>query len=464
MNDQKTALIVSTLAAFMTPFMVSSLNVALPTLGKEFTLDAIALGWIATAYLLSAAVFLIPFGRLGDIYGRKRVFLYGIAFFALFSFLIGLSQSGTMLIALRALQGIGAAMIFGTGVALLISASASSARGKLLGINVSAVYLGLSLGPFLGGLLTQNFGWRSIFYVNGVLGLVILGITKWKLQGEWAEARGHRFDVVGSMLFSLSLCLIMYGSSQLPSPLGIWLFVTGVVALAFFVVWEKRTMNPVLDMRLFSRNTVFRFSNLAALINYSATNAVTFLLSFYLQYVKGLSPQMAGIVLVSQPICMTIVSPLAGRLSDRIEPRIIASAGMAVTVLGLALFTLVDGDSPLLFVTVNLILLGLGFGLFSSPNTNAVMSSVQKESYGVASATLATMRLTGQMLSMGIVMLILSVTIGRVRITPEYYEGFLYSMRLAFVIFSALCLAGIFSSLARGKLRETAVGSSPPGR
>ena len=245
----------------------------------------------------------------------------------------------------------------------------------------------------------------------------------------------------------------MYGFSNLPETKGIWMISAGVFLLVAFVLWELRSSNPLIDVTLFRHNVVFAFSNVAALINYSATSAVTFLLSIYLQYVRDLSPQTAGFVLVSQPVMMAAFSPLAGRLSDRIEPRIVASLGMTFIVVGLGIFAFFGGNTPLPLVVINLVFLGFGFALFSSPNTNAVMSSVEKRLYGVASATLATMRLTGQMLSMGIVVLILAVTMGRVAITPEHYVDFLQSMRAAFIIFTVLCALGIFASLARGKVR-----------
>jgi MFS family permease len=204
-------------------------------------------------------------------------------------------------------------------------------------------------------------------------------------------------------------------------------------------------------MTLFRNNRVFAFSNLAALINYSATFAVTFLLSLYLQYTKELSPQTAGLILVSMPAVQAIFSPVAGSLSDRIAPQILASAGMALTTLGLVLLSLLGENTAIGFILVSLIILGFGFALFSSPNTNAVMSSVEKRAYGVASATLATMRQVGMMLSMGIAMVVFAMYIGRVEITPEYYPVFVKSMKIASLIFAILCFGGIFASLARGK-------------
>ncbi|PJB50246.1 MAG: MFS transporter [Chloroflexi bacterium CG_4_9_14_3_um_filter_45_9] len=450
--SKRTALLIATLSSFLTPFMSSSVNIALPTIASEFAMNAVVLSWVATSYLLAAAMFLIPFGRIADIYGRKRIFVYGILIYTVSSLLSAISTSAIMLISFRILQGIGSAMIFGTGVAILTSVFPLGERGKALGINVAAVYLGLSLGPFLGGFLTQHFGWRSIFLANVPLGLIIIAFTFWKLKGEWAEAKGERFDLIGSVIYSLALVAIMYGFSLLPAMWGAWLILIGALGILAFIKWEMKREYPIFEIDLFKNNTVFVFSNLAALINYSATFAVTFLLSLYLQYIKELSPQNAGLILLSQPIVQAVFSPFAGRLSDRIEPRIVASVGMALTVLGLFLFTFLNTNTSPGFIITGLIILGFGFAFFSSPNTNAVMSSVENRFYGLASAMLGTMRLTGQMLSMGIAMLIFAVYIGRVQITPEYYPLFLTSAKIAFIIFASLCFGGIFASLARGKV------------
>ena len=451
--NKRAALLVATLASFLTPFMGSSVNIALPSIGKEFLMDAVLLNWVATSYLLAAAMFLVPFGKIADIYGRKKIFLYGVSIYTISSFLSAISTSAITLISFRVLQGIGSAMIFGTGVAILTSVFPVGERGKVLGINAAAIYLGLSLGPFVGGVLTQHLSWRSIFLANVPLGLVIIIFAFCKLKGEWAEARGEKFDFIGSIVYGISLATIMYGFSLIPAMSGLWLVLGGIFVLLLFVGWETKAENPVLDINLFRNNTVFAFSNLAALINYSATFAVGFFLSLYLQYIKALSPQNAGLILVSQPVVMAIFSPFAGRLSDKFEPRIIASAGMALSVVSLSLFAFLNQKTALEFVVASLILLGFGLALFSSPNTNAVMSSVERRFYGVASATLGTMRLTGQMLSMGIAMLIFAIYIGKVQITPQYYPLFLTSIKTAFIIFAVLCFAGIFASLARGKVR-----------
>jgi EmrB/QacA subfamily drug resistance transporter len=450
---KRPALVIATFASFLTPFMVSSINIALPAIGKEFQMSAVLMSWVPTSYILSAAMFLVPFGRLADIHGRKRVFANGMGIFTLSSLALAFSSSAGMLITLRVLQGFGSAMIFGTGMAILTSVFPAAERGRVLGINVAAVYLGLSLGPVLGGFLTHQFGWRSIFLVNVPLGLFVIYLVVAKLNREWAEAQGETFDAIGSLFYAVTLVALIYGLSLLPSRSGVWFILAGMAGGLLFVRWDRRAASPLLNMDLFFHNPAFAFSNLAALINYSATFAVTFLLSLYLQYLKGFTPQHAGMILISQPVVMALFSPFAGRLSDKIEPRVVASIGMGFTVAGLLLFTFIDRDTHLGFIVTGLMLLGFGFALFSSPNTNAVMSSIEKKFYGVGSSTLATMRLIGQMLSMGIAMVIFALSIGSARITPEYYPQFLTSMKTAFMIFSSLCFLGIFASLARGKVR-----------
>ena len=451
--NKRFALFVTTLAAFLSPFGISSVNIALPSIGKEFRMDAILLSWVITAYVLASAVFVVPFGKVADIYGRKRIFTYGVLTFSLASVGCAISDSAVMLICFRMMQGIGAAAIYCIGAAILTSVFPSSQLGKVLGITVAAVYLGYSFGPFLGGFLTQHFGWRSIFLINILLGLTIIFFIFWKLKGEWHEAKEEKFDLGGSIIYSITLLLITYGFSHLSTAPGPWLLLTAAFGILAFIKWEARMKSPVLDINLFRNNRVFTFSNLAALINYSVTFAITFLLSLYLQYIKELTPPNAGLVLVCQPIVQAFVAPLSGRLSDRIEPGIVASVGMALIAVGLLLLTFLTEKTTLGFIMGSLALLGFGFGLFVSPNTNAVMSSVENRFYGVASGTLGTMRMTGMVFSMGITVLIFSIYIGEVQITPEYYPLFLKSMKLAFTFFAVLCLGGILASLARGKIR-----------
>jgi MFS family permease len=266
--------------------MGSAINIALPSMGKDLSMNTITLGWVATSYLLAASLFLLPFGKLADRNGRKKYFMAGIFLFVIASLITGLSANVWMLIASRFVNGIGGALIYATALAILTSSYDKSIRGRVLGINVAAVYLGLSLGPTVGGFLTMYLGWRSIFYLTAVLGAIIIPIALMKLPDDKAGNRDKPFDMPGSIVYGLSLAMIIYGFPQLPSTQGFLLIVLGIIGLGIFVVMEGRAEEPLLNFGLFNKNKVFIYSNIAAFINYSATFALVFLLSFYLQQVK----------------------------------------------------------------------------------------------------------------------------------------------------------------------------------
>lgn len=446
---KRSVLVVTAFAAFLTPFLSSAINLALPSISKDLNTSAIELGWIASSFILSTAMFLLPFGRLADIFGRKKIFKWGIFLFTLASFLIVFSWNFESLLVFRIFQGISGAMIFGTSLAIITSVFGPGERGKAMGINITAVYIGLSGGPVIGGLLTQYFGWRSIFAFLVPIGLISLYLIFKKMRPEWAEAQGEKFDSKGSVIYGISLAAFMYGFSKLPSAQG-WIFLgSGFILGLFFMLFEKGISNPVFDIRLILRNRVFAFSGIAALIHYSATSATGFFISLYLQYIKGFDARTAGFIMISQPVMMALLSPMAGKLSDKNNPGVIASCGMGLTAAGLIMLCFVNENSPVYFIIGLLVVMGVGFGLFSSPNSNAIMSSVEKKHFGVASSVVGTMRMVGQMLSMGIAMMLLAVYIGKKSIVPDNYPQLVAAMRTGFVIFSALCILGIFASLAR---------------
>lgn len=450
---KKYALISATMAAFLTPFMGSSINLAIPAIGEEFQTSATLLGWVVSSYLLASAAFLVPMGRLADIIGRKKVFITGVFLFAVFSLLSGLAGNIRLFIFYRVLQGIGSAMIFGTNMAILTSVYPPQERGKVLGINSASVYLGLSLGPVLGGFLNHRFGWHAIFYFCSLLAIAALVVILLKLKGEWVGAKGQRYDGVGALLYFVSLVAFMYGLSSLTSvSWAPYLLAFGLAVLGIFIYYETRVANPLLDLKLFINNVALTFSNLAAFINYSATFAATFLLSLYLQSVRGYDSQVAGLILLAQPLVMALLSPLAGSLSDRVEPRKVASLGMAVTTVTLVVFCFLGPGTPIPVVMANLLFMGAGFALFSSPNTNAVMSSVRREVYGLASSTLGTMRLVGQSVSMAIVTLMLSYFVGNVELEFVSTAALIQCTRVSFLVFTILCFVGVFASLARGNV------------
>jgi len=455
--DSGVVLLIALLSSFLTPFTVSSVGIALPMIGKEFSMDAVMLSWVSTAYLLTSAAFLLPMSRIADMQGRKRVFAWGVAGYTLASLLSAASTSAIVLICFQALLGLSGAMIFGTALAILTLAFPATERGKVLGMNAAAVYVGLSVGPFLGGLLTQHFGWRSVFLMNAPVGIAVVLLTLWKLKAEWVEAEGEKMDLVGSVIYMLSLTTVMYGVSLLPASSGGYLLLIGALGAAAFAIWETRTKNPILNVGLFTRNRAFALSNLAAVMNYVAMFAVGFLVSLYLQHVRELTPGDAGLLLLSQPVVMAVASPFAGRISDRVEPQLVASFGMVTTSLGLLLLSVLSEGTPLVYVITSLALIGLGSGLFTSPNSNAIMSSVDRRFYGVASGAIGTVRLIGQMLSMGTASAILALRMGRVQMTPENYMLFMESLRISFGVFTIVCLFGAFVSLA-GRRRSVSSG------
>eukprot|EP01022_Parablepharisma_sp_SALTPOND_P014559 TRINITY_DN19938_c0_g1_i2.p1 TRINITY_DN19938_c0_g1~~TRINITY_DN19938_c0_g1_i2.p1 ORF type:complete len:471 (-),score=190.12 TRINITY_DN19938_c0_g1_i2:481-1893(-) len=451
---QRAALTLAVISSFVTPVMLSAVNLALPDLGRHFAMDAVTLSWVQTSFLLATAALVVPAGRLGDILGRKKIFVWGMAGFGLASLLACLAPSVLVLMAARVAQGMGAAMIFGTGMAILSEVFPPGQRGRALGINIAAVYIGLSLGPLLGGVCTNYLTWRSVFALVVPPSGLAVWVALYRLKAEWAEAEGEHFDFIGSLLYALSLVVLLQGLTHLPGWDGAGLALAGLALLGLFAWWENRSAAPVFPVRLFLDNRSFTFSSLAALINYAAVFAVTFLISLYLQQVKGLSPSLAGLVLVAQPVMQAVLSPLAGRISDQVQPRLVASLGMGLTALGLGGLAFLDAETSIVYLLACLVANGVGFGVFSSPNMNAIMSSVSPRFYGIAAGTLAAMRIMGQMTSMAVAASMLAIFVGRVQITPASYPALMTSLRTSFIIFCLLCVAGIFASLSRGELPQ----------
>jgi EmrB/QacA subfamily drug resistance transporter len=455
MTDKSTktsALIVTGVTSFIAPFVLSGVNIVLPGIQESFSINAVTLSWVASSYILSMSVLLIPMGKIADIYGRKKIYIWGIIIFIAANFICAFAGSIEVLIALRIFQGIGGAMLVTTGMAIIISVFPVEERGRALGINIAATYIGLSAGPFIGGLLSYYFTWRSIFIFITPLGIISILLSIFYLKGEWADARGEKFDLIGSLIYAVSLIMLMYGISILPQIMAFTLILFGIIGLFLFILRELKIKHPVFEVRLFKHNKIFAFSSLATLINYASSSAVAFLLSLYLQYILNLSPQKAGSILMAQPIMQAIFSPFAGKLSDRIEPRILASIGMVINTIGLFLLVFLTPDISLLFIIGILIILGFGYALFSSPNTNAIMCSIEKKHYGIASGSVATMRTIGMTLSMAITTILFSLIIGNAEISPSLYPAFGKSVKIAFIIFTMLSAFGIYFSSARGNL------------
>jgi len=447
-STQQTVLIAVTATGFLTAVSTSGVNVALEQIASDLGLSAVSISWVTLSYILATGALLMPMARVADFRGRVLVYNLGLAGFALFTLASALATNAAVLILTRALQGVSAAFLFSTTVAMVTLAYPPETRGRALGLQVAGVYLGITLGPVVGGIITENLGWRGLFVLVGALSIVNLVLPLRRLRGlEWREPKMAPFDVRGSFAWVCALSALIIGFSYLPTMAGYALIGAGLVGLAGFVCLEIRAADPILNINLLRHNRVFASANAASFINYSATTAMAFLVSLYLLYNRGLGAQTAGFVLVAGPFVQAAVSPLAGRLADRVEARFVASTGMALCAVGLFAFTFLTETTPYWYVIVVLCVLGLGFGLFSSPIIHTVMGSVDRRYVGVAAATSSTMRVTGQSFSLGIAALVLAVVVGRHEIGPADHVHLLSSVRITFLIFAVLCVIGVLASL-----------------
>lgn len=450
---RRIALVTLVVSSFALPLMLSAVHVALPSVARALRLDAVTLSWVQLTFLTASAATVLAFGRLADLVGRKRVFTVGT--FALLgaSLLAAAATDAAMLLTARCLQGMSAAMIYATQIAILTSIYPPEQRGRAIGTLVSAVYFGLTLGPLVGGWLVQAFSWRAAFVAQVPLAVLVIAWGLPRMHGEWKAEHPGRFDAPGALLYAASIVALMWGGATLPDRMGALGVVGGIIGMVVFVRHQHGRPDPLFDVSLFYTNRVFTLSSLASLLMYATTYSTLVLVSLYLQYLKDLPPARAGMVMLAQPLVSALLSPLAGRLSDRIEPRVIASAGVAATAVGLFLLARLDAASPLVAVVGCLVMTGIGFSLFSSPNANAIMSGVDKRLYGTAGAIVATMRILGQLASMGLVAAAFALTMGRIEITPASYPALGDALHLSFMIAVVLCVPALLCSLARGRMR-----------
>ncbi|MDR0425018.1 MAG: MFS transporter [Clostridiales Family XIII bacterium] len=502
-GEQRAVLSVVIITSFMTSFAGSAVNLAIPSISLEFSGSAILTGWVVTGYLLINSSMAVPFGRIADLTGRRWVLIGGIFIFTACSALCVFAPSMYALIGMRVLQGVGAAMIFSTNIAILVGAFPLQRRGRVLGYSVAAVYVGLSAGPVVGGVLNYYLGWKSIFLSNAAMGFLVFlmalrflpkdarpdmqpvdgpghgsarpdvaisqgggrpgggaGQTSVRPDGKTNHAGAHRpndFDIPGILLYITMILAVMYGFSALAGSTPAKFIIAGGFLLgALFFFHERRADSPVVKVSLFADNPDYALSNLAALLNYGATFALGYLLSIYLQVAKGFDSQTAGLILISQPIMMAVLSPFAGRLSDRVSPFKLASLGMGFCALGLLSFAFISDSYPMWLIIANLIVEGVGFALFSSPNSNAIMSCVAPRDHGVASSLLATMRTIGHTSSMAVVTLITAAHMGTATFAGATPQQLIGAMRTGFIIFTVICAVGVLFSLQRKGTRPHA--------
>ncbi|WP_319523878.1 MFS transporter [uncultured Desulfosarcina sp.] len=435
---------------FLAPFMMSAVGVALPTIGRFYGASAFSLGLVEMVYILAVTLFLLPMGRLADIVGRKKIFIAGVALFTIATAMLPFAPTIETFIAFRFLQGIGSSCNISTSIAILSAVFPQKTRGRAMGVIVACVYLGLSAGPTLAGLMITYLGWQWIFFVAVPIALCALSLAAIRLKGEWKGAEGKAFDGIGSVIYMISLFCLIVGISHLKE--GTWALVsmaTGMAGLIGFAVFEFNHRSPILDMRLLLGNRTLAFSNIATWINYAASFGLTFFFSLYLQVVKGLSPQATGLLLIVQPLIQAVLSPVAGILADRRSPSKMATLGMATCALGLGIAAFIGQDSQVPHVILVMVVMGIGFAAFASPNMATIMGSVEPRHYGIASSLVATMRSVGMLTAMTIITVLLGMFMGDAEVSAATIPGFLQTMHTGFVAFAVMNLVGIGFSMAR---------------
>ncbi len=454
-NIKYFVLAVSSIAAFLTPFMVSSMNVALPTLQKIFKANAVLLGMIENIYMTTTLITLILTGKLEEIYGCKKIFIAGTVIFAGASLGCATAPSIYVLLLMRALQGVGASFLMVSSMTLIVSVFPANERGMALGINSAAIYVSSSAGPYLSGLILMKLPWHTIFSIPAMVSIMAFVSSSIVLRNiDLGKNRQDKIDGKQFLLYAAAIILVVIGLSEIVSLHGILMTVTGTVMLVIFIRRELKSPDPILDLSLFLTNKVFAYSSAASCLNYMSVMGIGFLLSIFLQYIKGFSPFQAGLILLTQPLAQAVVSPLMGKLSDRIQPRYLATAGMIFIVTGLLALLPITPSSPVTHLQLVLVILGIGYGLFAAPNTNAIMSSVKPEQYEMASGMVAVIRSLGQLGGMTINTLVIAIILGKIQLGPQHTELIMKTMKTCLTIFTVICSCGIYFSFSRGNIRE----------
>ena len=446
-------------AAFAFPFAASSLNIALPYIGDDFQVPAASLTWVMSAMMLTNISLNVPIGRFADHWGKRRIFNIGILIFSAAALLAAFAPNFWVLIIMRVFQGIGGAMFTSTNLAILIDAFPAKQRGRVFGLSVMTTYIGLSTGPIIGGLIIHYLSWRTIFILTSMVAMVVslvALISSSKLpKASEVPLKSATANPVSNMLYISAMFLFMYGFMTLGQQIySYFALAAGIILLVIFGWYELRTMKPIIEVRLFKGNLNFVFSNLSAMFNYTTIGAIGYILTIYFVIIRGFQPDIAGFILIVQPATMAIISPIAGRLSDKRSPFIISSVGMAICAASMLIFLLLHEDSPLILVILNLILSGVGFGVFSSPNTTAVMSCISPRDSSVANSILSTMRMSGQLFSMAIITIIMYFTLGNELVSEAETASLMTTIHSAYIVFSILCIVGVLLSLGRKKKKQ----------
>ncbi|WP_158971795.1 MFS transporter [Paraglaciecola sp. L3A3] len=451
----KFALIIVCLGSIIGPLGMASVNIAIPDLAADLQANAKMVSWLPTLFILSSVMFMLPAGKFADNFGRKRVYASGLALNAFASFMCGLGTNIEWILFWRFVQGGASSMIFATGLAIITSVTPANKRGAALGIASACIYTGLTIAPAVGGWLTELWGWRSVFFFQVPIVLALLLLIKMRLAGEWKNAEKTKYDWWGTAIFAVFSASLVYGLSILPSVLGCFMLVLSAISLTSFIVHQSRSHRPLIRVQMFRDSRLFSMSLSTSLLMYASNFPLIFLMSLYLQYVKGFTPSHAGQIILVQALSMAIMAPLSGKLADKFQPRLIATLGCVIVGCGLYVLSSINVTTSILYITSSLLLIGVGFGLFSTPNNNAIMGAVQNNEVGVASASLNLSRTIGNLLGMSLVNLMVHYFIGDAQLTMEQNPALIQTFEMALNMSLIFVLLACFISVLRGKTAAT---------
>lgn len=456
-------LLTTSLGAFISPFTSSVISFSVPEIGHFLKASFLLMVWVPMAYLIALPSLMILLGKLSDIFGRAKFYFFGLIIFGVGAVLASLANGIYFLIFSTLIMGIGGSFLSVNSTAIVSSVYPPESRGGALGINAMSVYLGLTSGPILAGVMIEFLNWQSLFYLVAAYSFLTLIPVYAFLRNIEIQTRKRSIDFVGFaafLFFILSIVLYLSFSEIYGWFSTIYLLGAGMLVLIIFVLYERNKEEPILDLKLFTKNRTFAAANFTAFLNYISTFAIVFVFSIYFSVIAGLSPSKSGLILTVEPVFMVIFSPISGRLSDRFGSRVLASLGMLIiSAAFFFIYASIGKVSPEQMVWP-LGVIGIGFGLFSAPNTNSVMGSVEIKDSGTASGTLGTMRFVGQLMSLAVMSTLLAESMPKNMMLELFsgmgsglsvvdVSGFVTGFRIVMLLSGILSLIGVFTSLVR---------------
>ena len=445
-NLEKFIVLISFMSSVLGVFVINGVIIGVPEIASEFGMNNVVQNWIPTIFVFAVTILTIPAGQLAGKIGFKKTLIIGnvIKLIGFIGIVFALSTETFLLF--RLLQGIGVAFANVSEIAIIVLGIREERRGSALGITATGVYVGTSAAPVICGFLVQNFGWRSMFYIAIPLLILCILLMIFKLDTEWTVDENIKMDKLGSVLYMIGIFLFVFGFTELLQLKGQISLVIGFIFIILFILYELKQTSPVFDVRLF-KNKPFASYNIAGLCGYFAVMVVTTILNYHFQYVRGWDAELTGLILIISPIVMSITAVNAGRLSDRYHPQKIASIGMFIAIFAFVILSFLNANTPLPVVVLAMVLQALGMGLFSSPNMNAIMSSVSKKDVSHASGSQITMRAIGQTMSLALLTLVFSWVMGNLEISAQYASMVVQASQIICMVCTLACVFAVVVSL-----------------